>query len=103
MSRDAYLVCHETRMFLPLGKIIFDGSPSTYFHSGTEHSKPNWQQLDTNQLLWKFLARHLGHDLLVCSSDELDEDKYESYCRVDDDGVNDISADDFLRDWPGIF
>jgi hypothetical protein len=104
MSRYADLVCIDCKVSLWLGKAIFrEDNSINYFKIGDQEDPPNSQRLELNRAIWKMLADHAGHNLRVIVEGEPDEDILEddAFVEIGGDTINDISFDEYLKDWPG--
>ena len=100
MSRYGYLACVDTKEYIWLGKAIFSreqpGKPA-YFHLGSASSPKNWENLQPNRMIDKFLADHQGLELRVFLEHELLED----YVEIGGNSAVGIGAADYLIGWPG--
>jgi hypothetical protein len=73
-----------------------------YFHIGGPEDPRNAQRPELNRTLWKMLADHAGHNLRVVLGDSEDYERMlEEFVEVGDDGLNGISFEKYLKDWPG--
>lgn len=101
MSTYGYLSCNDCRQSLWLGKALHrDGRPEC-FHRGGEGDPPHWQREQLNQVLWKFLADHTGHRIDVRLEHEMSVNAWD-YQEIGGDSTEDIDADTYLADWPGL-
>jgi hypothetical protein len=103
MSIYAYLTCTEARELIFLGKAVWtttaDGEKRvSYFHRGPEEAPPSSRNELLSRAVWKFLAVNTGKELKVLLEDELPDGEY--VC-IGGDSREDISFEDYLRDWPG--
>jgi hypothetical protein len=103
MSRYANLACMDCKVSFFLGKAIFrdDGSVN-YFHIGGREEPPNWQRQELNQVLWKMLADHAGHNLRVLLSGDPDFDRLADFVDIGGTAIRDISEEDYLKNWDGL-
>jgi len=93
------------RQILWLGKSLRD-EETDYpfaFHIGSKEDPPHWQREQLNQVLWKFLADHTGHNIDVRLECEMSEemDGYQEIGGEECDGS--ISFNQYLRGWRGMW
>ncbi len=102
MSVYGYLNCHDCRQTLWLGKALDSDYRPFAFHIGGAEEPPNWAGPELNQVLWKFMADHMGHRIDVRLEDTQDE-LPEAYQHIlaDSDGTE-ISFGAYLAGWPGL-
>ncbi len=67
---------------------------------GGPDEPPHWQREQLNQVLWKFLADHVGHRIDVRLEHEM-SDEILGYQEIGGDSDTDISIETYLDDWPG--
>ena len=102
MSVYGYLVCHDCRQKLWLGKAC--GEPGegrvSYYHIGSEREPPHWQRELLNTVLWKFVADHTSHRVRILLEQEM-EDEQCGYRSLGGDAVDDLSWGEYVEGWPG--
>ena len=101
MSIYAYLTCDDCRQLFWLGKAVKANDLVSYFHIGGPDEPPNWKREELNQIIWKFLADHAGHKIQVHLENQMSDDTF-SYMDIDGDGENDLTANSYIGDWPGL-
>ncbi len=100
MGTYAYLMCHDCRQQIFLGKACRrDSQP--FFHIGDATSPANWTQHQFNQVLWKFLADHCGHHIDVRLEWDTTEEMA-AYQNIGGDTSDDITFEQYLSGWPGL-
>lgn len=72
-----------------------------YYHRGAGDALPNSEKLQLTKALWRFMAEHGPHSLVVQSSYDEDFDTITAYPEIGGDTLDDISFEDYLRNWPG--
>src|SRR5690242_15886081 len=99
MSIYGWFACQQCRTCLGLGKWIRDADERTiYFQSGYT---PNSAQPDRTRALWKFLADHATHPLVVLLPGVPGYDDLDEYCLIGGDRIQDVPFDEYLKEWPG--
>ncbi|MFI0467567.1 hypothetical protein ACH347_26105 [Saccharopolyspora sp. 5N102] len=105
MSDLGYLVCAPCKMYLTLGKpVLKDDESVNYYHLGPRNNPRNPTQTLLNESLWKFLADHTGHPLVIrfdyeAGMEEVEEDGTEIGGETADD---DIPFEQYLLNWDGL-
>src|SRR5689334_7292116 len=99
MSIYGYLGCRECRKVIWLGKIVYD-----------ENHKPNYfaireqvtsQDTERVRAIFKMLAECVGHDMRVMDEADPQIEEFMDFLHIGTTGLNEISFEDYLRDWPG--
>ena len=102
MSIYGYLLCHTCRESMWLGKAIQESNRVLYFHVGQPDDPSNWQRAVLNQALWKFVADHSSHRIVVTLENDMTDEFY-SYRAV---GSHKASEEDdltqYVSGWPGL-
>lgn len=111
MSRYAKFICLDCQVYLRLGKAVYtDYHHINYFHRGPLEGPQNSESPDLTRALWKMLAEHAGHELRVGVEDDTAHGSIYNTRAVEegfqeiggyDPETNDISFEDYLKDWPG--
>lgn len=101
MSIYGYLVCHDCKQQVWLGKAIHEDYRPKYFHIGQADHPPHWERTKLNQVIWRFLADHAGHEIQVSVEGERREGEDE-YQQIGGDEDGDISFADYLDGWEGL-
>jgi hypothetical protein len=99
----ASLACLDCGIVLPLGSFWANAEPGARYIV-TADGTPAFEHVDTNRALWKMLAEHVYHPVrvigrrspLVAQLDRPDV----IVIGGDREGI-DLSARDYLADWPG--
>lgn len=103
MSRYAHLACMDCKVSRFLGKVIArENNQVDYFHIGSTSEPLNWERPELNQVLWKMLADHVGHQLRVITSWDTEFDLLANFMMIGGPDVSDISVEDYLKDWDGL-
>src|SRR5579859_7061955 len=95
MSIYGYLNCHDCMQMLWLGKALSDRDTVFAFHIGGADEPRHWKQEQLNQVLWKFLADHVGHRIDVRLESEMSEEM-SGYQEIGGDTENDITFEEYL-------
>lgn len=101
MSRYAYIACQHCAKTIWLGKAIFNGPQPVMFQVGAASEGPNSENVLLTRAIWKFLADHAGHALIVSVEGD---DHYEAigeYEEIGGDEVTSISLEEYVRGWSG--
>jgi len=99
MSTTGWLACTACSTCLFLGKAIGGADDRVaYFQDGYV---PNSEQRDRTRALWKFLADHATHPLLVLLPGVPGYNHLDDLTEIGGDRVGDIPFDDYLSGWPG--
>lgn len=101
MSQYGYLVCHDCRQMLFLGKLVQPSVNPVYFHVGGADLPPNSRKPELTRAVWRFLAGHAGHSIGVVTDFDDDFDDVAKYADIGGDSSGDISLDEFLKGFPG--
>ena len=106
MSRYGWLVCMDCKVGLWLGSATWDESYDNVssYHIGQTHDPRNWERPELNQVLWKILADHTGHELGVAVEGwpPFGDDLFDGMIEIGGDSTDDISFDDYLNGWLGL-
>lgn len=100
MAIYGYLACLETNESLWLGKVLRhkgpDGSLSAFgFWMGPDPGH-NYQKELLNKALWKFLAEHLGKELIVVTDDPAAPFDVTKLTKV----TERLTLEGYVGDWP---
>ena len=104
MSLYGYLVCVDCGERLWLGKAIQPrGDTIDHFQVGDAGAPRNSEQRELTRALWKMVAVHAGHGLRVVveGQDGYRELLEESRTEIGGDGREDMSFEEYLRDFRG--
>jgi hypothetical protein len=107
MSESGFFLCYDCRVTLALGKASKREDDSiNYYLSGVDER--NWQQMDLDRALWKFVADHTGHHVALLREYSreyndwtVDEDANGPYVTIGGDARDDIPFEVYLADWSG--
>jgi hypothetical protein len=103
MSSYAHLACLDCKISRLLGKVVARaGSQVDYFHLGAATEPLNWQRSQLNQVVWKMLADHSGHQLRVITSWDPAFELLADFTMIGGPDADDISVEDYLQDWGGL-
>lgn len=99
MGQYAYLGCRECQLVMWLGKTIYnsDGKPS-YFAIAEQLTSTH---IETIRSVIKMFAECAGHDLRVVIEGDPELDEFMEFREIGGDSIDDISFDEYLKDWPG--
>lgn len=101
MSQYGYLVCHECRDILFLGKFVRPADKPNYFHIGGPNESRNSEKPERTRAVWKFLADHVGHTIAVVTSFDDNFEDVAQYRAIGGDTIDDITLEDYLKDFTG--
>jgi hypothetical protein len=88
MSQYSYIVCRDCQEAIWLGKVVRDKDGRiSYFHAGSDGSLPNSKNEVLTRALWKFLAGHAGHQILVTTEGDPFYDCIGDYREIGGDDV----------------
>jgi hypothetical protein len=103
MSRYAHLACLDCKVSHMLGKAIaHEENKIDYFHLGAASEPLNWERPQFNQVIWKMLADHAGHQLRVITSWDPEFDLLADFMMIGGPDDGDISIEDYLKNWEGL-
>ena len=101
MSIYGYLMCHDCRQLLWLGKAVHEHERVDLFHIGPSNEPPNWSRKTLNQVVWKFFADHCSHNVDVRLESRMTDEMF-SYQDIGGDGENHITFEKYLEGWRGL-
>jgi hypothetical protein len=103
MSSYAHLACLDCKVTRILGKVVAHGERQVdHFHLGLASEPLNWERPQLNQVVWKMLADHAGHQLRVLTSWDPDFELLADFTMIGGPDATDISVEDYLKDWDGL-
>lgn len=105
MSDLGYLICAPCKTYLTLGKPILREDKSVdHYHLGLRNNPRNPTQTLLNESLWKFLADHTGHPLIIrFDYEDGIEEVEEQYTEIGGDVADGgIPFEQYLADWKGL-
>ncbi|MCI2420548.1 hypothetical protein MOQ72_24155 [Saccharopolyspora sp. K220] len=105
MSDLGYLVCAPCKTYLTLGKpVLRDDETVNYYHLGPRNSPRNPAQTLLNESLWKFLADHTGHPLVIkFDYEDGMAEVEENYTEIGGDTADGgIPFEQYLLNWDGL-
>ena len=101
MSRFGTLVCFDCKQTIWLGKIVIDEENGNFFHIGEASQPRNWERPELTRSVWKFLANHINHSMLVTIDYEEPSEEIYEFTEIGGDGIGDIRFQDYLEGWRG--
>jgi hypothetical protein len=104
MSRDAWLVCEESKQMMNLGKIIrLPDTGSVYFHDWrSSGDKSNSENKVLVKAIMRFLAENMGKSIRVLPDEDVDElIEDEPFAIIGHDKVSGPLITDYIAEFPG--
>lgn len=103
MGRYGYLACTDCKQLIWLGKTVcVDINNNCYFHIGGAEEPSNWKREELNRVIWKFLANHINHAIIVTTDYDPIFDQIAGSVMIGGDEIKDISFEAYPLLWLGV-